>query len=72
MHGMRGHGGFPVSPEELQLIDGGLARLRQDEEAWRALVEAKGLTDVYDSLKERVRRAIQDPAAAVPRRGGCC
>lgn len=69
---MHGRGEFSVSPEELQLIDSGLARLRKDEEAWQALVVAKGLTDVYDGLKERVRKAIQDPVAASPRRGGCC
>lgn len=38
MHG-RGRDGFSVSPEELRLIDSGLARLREDEAAWRALVE---------------------------------
>lgn len=66
---------FTANPQELQVIDGALAQLRGNPQAWRALVVSRGLEDTYEHLKERVRRSIQAhgaPAARDPARGGCC
>lgn len=48
-----------ANSQELQIIDGALAQLRGNPEAWRALVVSRGLEDTYERLKERVRRSIQ-------------
>lgn len=50
---------FSANPQELQIIDGALAQLHHNPEAWRTLVVSRGLEDTYEQLKERVRRNIQ-------------
>lgn len=57
--------GFSANPQELQIIDGALAQLRGNPEAWRTLVVSRGLEDTYEHLKERVRRTIQAQGAPV-------
>lgn len=54
---------FSANPQELQIIDGALAQLRGNPEAWRALVVSRGLEDTYEQLKERVRRNVQAQGA---------
>lgn len=61
---------FSANERELQIIDGALSQLRQNEEAWQALIVARGLENSYGALKDRVRRSIQAGSTAGPFTGG--
>lgn len=61
---------FNANERELQIIDGALSQLRQNEAAWQTLIVARGLENSFGDLKDRVRRTIQAGSTAGPFTGG--
>ncbi len=64
------HRPFCANERELQIIDGALTQLRQNEQAWETLIVARGLENSFGELKDRVRRSIQAGSTAGPFTGG--